>query len=329
MDVPVIRRRITQIEDLRDAVDRAGLSAFQRSRESPRGTLVHVVHDGIALSSGHFDSRVQIRGALSQEALSLCVGLRIPSGNLLLSRAIDTGIVSAFRPGDEQDAFHDIGSRYAVITLSEEVLEREAERHGITLARNVFRHTGVHPRPMRPAHLTTISAFLARLHQEDCKTRLDSSALVAISVALIGHFGQGPAPLTLPPLRQRERLVEQTRAHIDQNLGQQLEIEDLARRAGVSRRTLTRSFEDVVGEPPRSYVARMRLHRIRSDLLAIDPREATIADISNKWGISELGRMSARYRDLFGELPSETRLRGRDYRLARHGNLAPSAKDDV
>jgi AraC-like DNA-binding protein len=53
----------------------------------------------------------------------------------------------------------------------------------------------------------------------------------------------------------------------------------------------------------------MRLHRIRANLLAGDPRSSTIADVSNQWGIGELGRMSARYRALFGELPSQTRAR--------------------
>ncbi|MCV7223546.1 AraC family transcriptional regulator [Mycolicibacterium elephantis] len=309
MDMPVVRTRITQIEDLRDAVNQAGLTAYQRSRESPSGTLLHAGHDGIALSSGHFDSRVQIRGALSQEKLSLCVGVRIPSSNRLLSRAIDTGIVSAFCPGDEQDAFHDVGSRYAVLSLSEETLEREAQRHGLTLSPNTFRRTGIHPRSLASAHLRRISVILARLHQGDGKAWLGSAALTDILLALITHFAQGPAPLTLPPLRQRENLVEQTRVHIDQNLHQRLDVEDLARRAGVSRRTLTRSFEEVLGEPPRSYIARMRLHRIRSDLLATGPAEATIADVSNRWGIGELGRMSGRYRAMFGELPSQTRAR--------------------
>jgi len=93
------------------------------------------------------------------------------------------------------------------------------------------------------------------------------------------------------------------------NLDRRLDIEGLARMAGVSRRTLARSFDETLGESPQSYIARMRLHRIRSDLLAGSDPRATIADVSNRWGISELGRMSARYRGLFGELPSQTRMR--------------------
>ncbi|WKG05062.1 helix-turn-helix domain-containing protein [Mycolicibacterium sp. HK-90] len=307
MDVPMVRTRITQLEDLSDAVNQAGLTAFQLSHDPPSGTLVHAAHQGVTLSSGRFESRVQIRGALSEEHLSIAVGLRIPPRNRLLLRDIDSGIVTVFRPGDEHEAFHDVNSLYAVITLSEETLQREVERFGMRLCPNAFRRTGIHSQPLASGHLTKISALLARVHQGDA--RLDPGRLANIAAAFIGHFAQLPAPVTLQPLRKRERIVELTRSHIDQNLDQRLDMEDLACRAGVSRRTLTRSFEEALGESPRRYIARMRLHRIRSDLLTLESQEATIADVSNQWGIGELGRMSARYRSLFGELPSQTRQR--------------------
>ena len=55
---------------------------------------------------------------------------------------------------------------------------------------------------------------------------------------------------------------------------------------------------------------RLRLHRIRHDLASDDEAARSIAIIANQWGVSELGRMSGRYRSIFGELPSETRIRG-------------------
>ncbi|CDP84638.1 AraC family transcriptional regulator [Mycolicibacterium farcinogenes] len=239
MDVPLVRTRITQLEDLRNAVKDAGLSAFQISREPPSGSLIHAADGGIGFSSGRFDSRVQIRGPMSADAVSIAVGLRIPPRNRLLLREIDSGVVTVFRPGDAQEAFHDVNSLYAVVTLGEETLEREAERHGLRLSPNAFRRTGIHPQPLALTHLSAISAYLA----------------------------------------------------------------------GVSRRTLARAFQETLGESPQSYIARMRLHRIRADLLTCG-RQVTVAAVSNQWGIGELGRMAARYRGLFGESPSQTRARG-------------------
>jgi AraC-like DNA-binding protein len=51
---------------------------------------------------------------------------------------------------------------------------------------------------------------------------------------------------------------------------------------------------------------RQRLHRSRYDLASDEERACTVALIANQWGISELGRMARRYRDLFGEFPSDT-----------------------
>lgn len=308
MDVPLVRTRITQLEDLRNAVKDAGLSAFQMSREPPRGSLIHASDGGVAFSSGRFDSRVQIRGPLSADAVSIAVGLRIPPRNRLLLKEIDSGVVTVFRPGDVQEAFHDVNSLYAVVTMREETLGHEAERHGINLSPNSFRHTGIHPHPLAQAHLSAVSAHLAQAHR-DSRTELGSAALADIVATFIGHFARQPAPLPAVTLRQRQRIVESTRAHIDHSLDRRLDIENLARLAGVSRRTLARSFHETLGESPQSYIARMRLHRIRADLLTCDGAKPTIAEVSNRWGISELGRMAARYRDLFGESPSQTRTR--------------------
>ncbi|OBB24234.1 hypothetical protein A5792_31050 [Mycolicibacterium peregrinum] len=307
MDVPLVRTRITQLEDLRNAVNDAGLSAFQMSREPPRGSLIHAADGGVAFSSGRFDSRVQIRGPLSADGVSIAVGLQIPPRNRLLMREIDSGVVTMFRPGDEHEAFHDVNALYAVVTLAEETLEREAERHGLILSPNVFRRTGIHPQLLAPTHLTSISACLAEVHADE-QADLGSAALADIVAAFVGHFSRLPATLPDFTPRHRQRIVESTRSYIDRNLDRRLDIEGLARLAGVSRRTLARAFQETLGEPPQSYIARMRLHRIRSDLLACD-QHATVAELSNRWGISELGRMAARYRDLFGESPSQTRMR--------------------
>jgi len=51
----------------------------------------------------------------------------------------------------------------------------------------------------------------------------------------------------------------------------------------------------------------LRLNRIRRDLASPQEAHCTVAALANRWGVSELGRLSSEYRDLFGELPSRTR----------------------
>lgn len=86
-------------------------------------------------------------------------------------------------------------------------------------------------------------------------------------------------------------------------------IEDLARSAGVSIRTLQVAFRDQLGTTPMAFVRDRRLKRAHEDLIA--GQASTVADVAYHWGFSNLGRFSALYRTEFGQTPSRTLLEGR------------------
>ncbi len=101
------------------------------------------------------------------------------------------------------------------------------------------------------------------------------------------------------------------RAYIHDNLTQPMSLDEIARAAHTTRRTLCRAFAHVLEVTPQAYVRKRRLVRIRHDLASNKERMCTITTIANHWGISELGRFAKWYHDEFGELPSETLKRNR------------------
>jgi AraC-like DNA-binding protein len=105
------------------------------------------------------------------------------------------------------------------------------------------------------------------------------------------------------------RIVARARAFIHANLDQPLSIEKIADAAATSHRTLHRAFQVVLDETPYSYVQTLRLNRIRHDLVTDADAALTITSAAHRWNITELGRFAAWYRDLFGELPSQTLMR--------------------
>jgi transcriptional regulator GlxA family with amidase domain len=107
------------------------------------------------------------------------------------------------------------------------------------------------------------------------------------------------------------RIVARAQAYIAANLAEPIAVDALAAAACTTRRTLHRAFVEVLGVSPRDLVLRLRLQRIRADLEAAAGDACTVADVANRWGIGELGRFAARYRALFGELPSATLARAR------------------
>jgi transcriptional regulator GlxA family with amidase domain len=85
-------------------------------------------------------------------------------------------------------------------------------------------------------------------------------------------------------------------------------VESLARAAGVSTRSLCRSFQRLRGCGPMAAVRRVRLQLVRRDLLAGGP-ETRVTDMAMRWGFYHLGRFSRLYAEQFGELPSATHRR--------------------
>lgn len=79
----------------------------------------------------------------------------------------------------------------------------------------------------------------------------------------------------------------------------------------VSPRTLHKAFFDVTGVGPHAYFLRQRLNAARHQLAAADGQYASVTNIALELGFTELGRFAGRYRDFFGENPSQTLQRPR------------------
>jgi AraC-like DNA-binding protein len=130
--------------------------------------------------------------------------------------------------------------------------------------------------------------------------------------ALIAHLGRAPRIGNRAGRTDAHAMiVRRARAYILEHLAEPICPDTLAQAAHTSRRTLFRAFAEILDDSPQIYVMRLRLHRIRHDLASDEERACTVALIANQWGISELGRMARRYRDLFGEFPSDTLARQR------------------
>jgi len=80
----------------------------------------------------------------------------------------------------------------------------------------------------------------------------------------------------------------------------------LAARMHLSPRTLHKAFVSVTGMGPHLYFRHCALNRAREALLKAHPAENKVTAIAADFGFTEIGRFSVRYRELFGESPSQT-----------------------
>ncbi|MFS2029548.1 MULTISPECIES: helix-turn-helix transcriptional regulator [unclassified Curtobacterium] len=95
------------------------------------------------------------------------------------------------------------------------------------------------------------------------------------------------------------------------NARRPLTVAQVSAAAGVSARGLQAAFQRNVGVRPMQFLREARLHGVRAELLAGDPKRVTVAEVALSWGFNHLGRFSGYYAEVYGESPSQT-LRRRD-----------------
>lgn len=92
---------------------------------------------------------------------------------------------------------------------------------------------------------------------------------------------------------------------LDSHFADPIGVGDMARVAGVSVRALQTAFRRARGCTPTQAILRRRLDHARLILRAA-PSDATVTDVAIETGFFHFGRFSVRYREAFGESPSET-----------------------
>ena len=93
--------------------------------------------------------------------------------------------------------------------------------------------------------------------------------------------------------------------YIHHNICDPIDIDDLEKITGISRKILANIFKKKLNITLQSYIRYYRLQCIYNDLSKSN-KDTNITSIALKWGISHLGRFSGEYKKLFGESPSNT-----------------------
>jgi AraC-like DNA-binding protein len=302
---------IASIENLSDAVLGAGLEATQMSRAPVTGSLAFATHDGAMFATGSIDGRVAITGSLSKDMITLGAGIVLTPGSRQWLNEVESGNVGVFLPGDGHDAIYGPGSIYIAVTLSGERLEAIAADNDLVLDHRTLGGSGISRRKLLEADLPALERQFRSIHARHDAVGTNPAVVGAhLLDAFVAHLSRQPRPVlggTDP--RGHARIVARARAFIHANLDKPLSIAMIANAAATSLRTLNRAFQAVLGETPYSYVMKLRLHRIRHELVSGAELACTVTVAAHRWGIEETGRFAGWYREHFGELPSQTLAR--------------------
>ncbi len=147
------------------------------------------------------------------------------------------------------------------------------------------------------------------------RRHMESLVLTGLLLAAPGNHHR----LLEQPGHSPDRAVPRVREYIHDHAHELPTLPDLLAVAGVGARTLQARFRAETGLTPMQYLRRVRLEQVRAELELPSSADQTVTTVATTWGFFHLGRFSASYRDLFGELPSQTLEQGLDHRLRGAG----------
>ncbi len=141
-----------------------------------------------------------------------------------------------------------------------------------------------------------------QLQQAKFDQLAQSKLLTAINVLILNA---GAREFGIEKQTTRSRAYAKARRYLQDNM-RPISVDLLASQVNVSRRCLEIGFRESLGISPQAYMQRMRLNAMHRELRQAARGELTVTAAAEKWGFTELGRTAGRYKEMFGELPSQT-----------------------
>jgi AraC-like DNA-binding protein len=216
----------------------------------------------------------------------------------------------AYGPGAELFGRGEHGQDWAMVTLDRHLGETEFD--GALLAREgacevvpdlLGRAPGLAVLARELSGVICVDP--ARLHGEAVAAAVSDAVVGQLAAALPGGGGAG-RPVRAG--RAQLRLVGAALEMLDAALDSPVYTPLVGRELGVGRRTLNDAFRAVYGMTLQRYLVLRRLNLARRALLsAAGP--TLVKQIALDVGFWHFGRFSLAYRDMFGEMPSETLAR--------------------
>jgi len=168
------------------------------------------------------------------------------------------------------------------------------------------------------AHTCRLATRAARIRDAGshvAETRLWRERVLAALEPALGPWLKPDAGLSSHEKQRNRRtrrwLVKDADHWFEQRgLEEAFSVDAGAAALGVPRRTLFRAFREELGMGPQAYLQLVRLHRLRERLLLESPATASITALAGELGFTHMGRLSASYRQHFGEYPKETLRQG-------------------
>ncbi|MBY4674741.1 helix-turn-helix domain-containing protein [Burkholderia multivorans] len=307
-----------------------------------RGTVTQVLYDDFHFFRETTNRRVAQTGLAPAGRTSLAVPLSVPLAGTFQRQPVDGYALLALRAGEDFEFHTPEGMGLVGISAAsdmiDELCEVEFGAAGVGAAgvgAAGVGAAGVGAAGPRGARSCATATGARRLRHVTRLSDEQGAALGARLSSLIDEAQRNPGCLEYAATRKmfRDAMLCVFLDALDQGIGverrdithatysdivsrcekylrdrpeEPVTVLELCRALRCSRRTLQTSFQRVADVTPVAYLRTIRLNAVRRLLRTTSAQQLGVGEAAASWGFTHLGYFAREYRDLFGELPSQT-----------------------
>jgi AraC-like DNA-binding protein len=225
-----------------------------------------------------------------------------PAGSRWCGVDLEPRMLAALGPGVEHTGLNRVGLSFSFVAMKLSVLEEWAEELHIVLhAPPTGRFQTLHATSEARRLPRRLAAFLRA--EDPSGISAGERGLLALAVGCLegerrGDVGGGR--------RIDTRRVTAACIEYAETIGRVPAISDLCLAAHVSERSLRAAFQQEYGLSPSRFFRAWGLEKARQRLRRAPPEPGLVTRTAFDLGFDHLGRFAARYRNQYGEMPSQT-----------------------
>lgn len=291
-------------EQLQEVVRGARFEHYILSRAKCDARLIRWSHGDFCVDTGHYSFPVRIVGAFPRKRL--CVGYmrRLTAPTWVNGFVADETTLEFYPEGTELNYRAASDGAWVAIEFDENSLQaaaRERLGHEIELP---WKHV-ISFRVPQADHIA-LERMVSRLWTHPISGVLMIAPILGVIAEMLHAQQRRSLDATIGKSRHHQAILKRSDDFLRGQLASSFQLESLATATGTTARTLQRTFRDAYGVSPHEWARCLALHRVRDRLMRTDASRFCIEGIAREHGFRHMGRFSAYYEELFGELPSVT-----------------------
>ena len=273
------------------------------------GSIETISAKRVSLSRFHFPWKLHQRGAPPPGMRTFGIGVEPGQRLPFCGYPLQDDWLVAFPSASGFDAQSDVSFRTYGLTVDEALMEETASALGLPSPADTVPEVGVYGASHVRASgiresLNRIFRVASQPRRDICEPGLVRALEGDLVAQLLGMLSGDSERRSRP--RYRDRALKRCLEFIEQPTRRLISVQELCEVSGASWRTLDYAFKERFGVTPQAYLRARRLNAVQSELRDARSERGAVARVAGEWEFWHMGDFAGGYRQLFGELPSET-----------------------